>query len=75
MCGVVACFPVRIKSNDTILRYRGLATTYKSSSQLQAFDTYIKSTGIEERHIAIQTIMEYLLHGVGISIIKRRLRA
>ena len=41
---------MRIKSNDTILRYWGLATTYKPSSPAQAFDTYAKRTSIEERH-------------------------
>jgi len=35
-----------IKSNDTILRYWGLDTTYKPSSQLQAFDTYTSNVPV-----------------------------
>jgi hypothetical protein len=41
---------MRIKSNDTVLRYWGLATTYKPSSPAEAFDTYANRTSIEERH-------------------------
>lgn len=41
---------MRIRSNDTVLRYWGLATTYKPSSPNDAFDTYAKRTSIEERH-------------------------
>jgi hypothetical protein len=41
---------MRIKSNGALLRYWGLATTYKPSSAAQAFDTYANRTSIEERH-------------------------
>lgn len=41
---------MRISSNGTILRHWGLATTYKPSSPVQAFETYAKRTSIEERH-------------------------
>jgi len=41
---------MRIKSNDTVLKYWGLATTYKPSSPSAAFDIYANRTSIEERH-------------------------
>lgn len=41
---------MRIKSDNTVIRHWGLATTYKPSSASDAFDTYGKRTCIEERH-------------------------
>lgn len=41
---------MRIKCNDTVLKYWGLATTYKPAAASEAFDTYANRTSIEERH-------------------------